>query len=181
MKSRSVIIFLLLMLAVCNSVNGRASVPQGDLYILVSTEQSEHSRDSNSETTTLTVSGNMLVYQQTHSGAHSRERPSVQKKFALTAEDISRLAGILHEKRLLVKRAITKSGESTGRSTHTSLSLSIRSKLNGKDGSISIEGPISSRAIRKEPLYQDSLVLLRELYRIINRTDPLLGLTEFVD
>lgn len=181
MKNVSIMALLIMLLAVGHSAKSKTNSPQNDLYIVVTTERSEHSMDSNSETTTLTISGDTLVYKQGHSGAHSRERGSVEKKFQLSAADKTRLARILNEKNLLVTKTISKPNESTGRRDYTSLSLSIQSKLNGKEGLISIEGPVGSTIIKGDPLYQHSLALLRELYNIIHRTEPLLGFEEFVD
>jgi hypothetical protein len=181
MKNSLIILSLILLSAACHTASSKTNTPQDDLYIRVTTEQSEHSMDSNSETTTLTVAGDTLAYEQGHSGAHSRERGSVEKKFRLSAEDKNCLGRILNEKNLLVTKMISKPLETTGPRSYHSLSISIKSKLNGKEGSISIDGPIRSTAIKNDPLCQDSLLLIKELYRIINRTEPLLGFAEFTD
>jgi hypothetical protein len=79
----------------------------------------------------------------------------------------------------LVTKSIARSAEAIG--SHLTLSFAISSKLNGKSGLISIDGPMRSAAIKNDPLYKESLVLINALYRIVHRTEPLLRFEEFLD
>lgn len=179
MKNFSIFLFLIVLSATCLSANSRTNTLQGDPQILVTIMRSEHSRDSNSVTTTLTVSGNSLIYSQVRSGAHSRGSKPIERRFELSNEDRRELARLLNERKLLVTKTISKSAAVTGQ--YLSLSFSIHSNLSGKEGLISINGPMKSTAIKNDPLYQNSLVLINELYRVVHRTEPLLGFQEFVD
>lgn len=175
-------IFLLIVLSAAGrSSNSTTNASQDDLQILVTMVRSEHSKDSNSTTTTLTVSGDTIVYRQRRSGAHSSQSKPIERDFKLTNEDKGELVRLLNEKKLLVTKSISRSLETTGPRSYVSLSFSIQLKLNGKRRLISIDGPMRSTAIKNDPLYRDSLVLINELYLIVHRTDPRLRFDEFVD
>ena len=79
MKNLLIIIFSILLAGACHPANSKTSAPPDDLYIQVTTQRSEHSMDSNSETTILTVSSHTLLYEDMHSGAHSNEFKPVEK------------------------------------------------------------------------------------------------------
>jgi hypothetical protein len=181
MKNLSIIIFPILLAAACHPANSRTSGPPDDLYIRVTLQRSEHSMDSNSETTTLTVSGDMLLYEDTHSGAHSNEFKAVEKKYKLSKEDRDELVRRLNEKNLLETKSLSKPLETTGPRSHLSLSLTIKTKLHGKESSISVDGPTRSTAIKNDPLYQNSLPLIEALYRVVNRTDRFFSFQGFTD
>ena len=137
--------------------------------------------DSNSTTTTLTVSGDTIVYRQGRSGAHSNQSKPIKRAFKLTDEDKRKLVRLLNQKKLLVTKSISRSLETPGPRSYVSLSFSIQLNVDGKRGLISIDGPVRSTAIKNDPLYRDSLVLINELYFIMHRTDPSLRFEEFVD
>ena len=67
-----------------------------DLHISITLTRSEHSKDSNSTQTTITLSSNKLVYDETHHGFHAR--PPVHKERTLTTEEISELKRLIKEK-----------------------------------------------------------------------------------
>jgi hypothetical protein len=160
------------------TVPGLNDSSPNELYVRVTMLRGERSKDSHSETTTLTVSGDTLVYEQTYHGAHSGGRKPVRKEYKLSKENKSGLIRLLNEKRLLVTKTISKSAEGADR---LYFEFAVESKLNGKNGAISIDGPRNATEIKNEPVYQDSLRLVNELYRIINQTDPDVTFEEFID
>jgi hypothetical protein len=147
----------------------QASFNQRDFALIVTVITSEHSRDSNSTTTSLTVSGNTLVYEETHHGARASRHPPLKKEYKLTNDDRDRLIGLLKGNRLLTTKTISKSSDQRG--VTRDFELSITTKLAGKESRISIAAPRSATELKNEPLYQGSVLLIGELYQIINRTD----------
>lgn len=146
-----------------------AAFAQADLTLNVTVITSEHSRDSNSTTKSLKVSGNSLAYSETYHGAGSGRRPPIAKEFKLTDEDRSRLIRLLKDHALLGTESITKpEPDGPGRD----FELRIAARLAGKDSLISIEAPRSAAELNHNPLYQASVLLISELFKIINRTDP---------
>jgi hypothetical protein len=174
------IIILSIMLTAHNPAAGRTVAPQQELYIQVKIEHSEHSKDSNSETETLTVSGDTLIYEDSHRGAHSGRFKPVEKRYKLTKEDRDGLARLLNEERLLTTKSISKDAPADSHVFHW-LEISLQSKLDGKAGSISIYGPLRSSEIKGDRLYQRVLPLVEALYRIMNRTDADMSFQGFDD
>jgi hypothetical protein len=166
-------------LAAACPFNTYATFPRNEFSLDVTVTTSEHSRDSNSVTTNLRVSGNTLVYEETYHGAHANRQKPVKKEYKLTNEDLDRLIGWLKDKALLTTKTISRSSEEKGLSRD--FGLSIASKLAGKEGAISIKAPRTDRKLKTDPLYQASVFLVAELYRIINRTDPDITFSDLID
>ena len=146
------------------------STPQDDLSLDVTIVTGEHSRDSGSVTTTLTIAADVLGYEETHHGMRSNLHKPVKKEYKLTQQDRAVLIRLLKEKHLLVTRAISKSPQQKGFSRY--FEVSIRSTLRGKENSVSINASPGATELKADPLYQNSVSLIEELYKIINRTDP---------
>ena len=157
------------LIAACPAI-ARATLPQNEFSLNVTVVTSEHSRDSHSATTNLSVSGDTLVYEETYHGAHANRRQPVKKEYKLTSDDRDRLIGLLKDKGLLTTLTISSSTEPAGPSRD--FELSIAAKLAGHESVISISAPRTATKLKTNPLYQGSIVLIAELYRIINRTDP---------
>ena len=156
-----------------------ATFPQNEFSLDVTVVTSEHSRDSNSVTRNLSVSGNTLVYEETYHGARANRHQPLKKEYKLTSDDRDRLIGLLKAKALLTTKTISKSTEQEGPSRD--FKLSIASKLAGKEGNISINAPRTAVELKNDPLYQGSVFLIAELYRIINRTDPDITFSDLID
>src|SRR5258708_15677437 len=84
-----------------------AGSPTEELSVKITMVTGEHSRDSNSTSTSLTIEGNKLVYEQTYHGFHANRREPVHKEYELTANDQGVLIGLLRQKNLLVNRSLT--------------------------------------------------------------------------
>jgi hypothetical protein len=160
---------LFCLLAGAGPAQMQASFNQRDFALTVTVITSEHSRDSNSTARSLTVSGNTLVYEETHHGARASRYPPLKKEYELTNDDRDRLIGLLKSNRLLTTKTISKSSNQRG--VTRDFELSITTKLAGKESRISIEAPRSATELKNEPLYRGSVLLIGELYQIINRTD----------
>ena len=149
-----------------------------ELSLVVTIVTGERGRDSNSTTTTLALSGVKLAYQQSYHGAHSGDRTPVKKEYRLTTADRDELIKLLRERNLLVTRTLaTLSAEEEPRSY---FSVLIRSKLNGKEHSTTISLPRDAPRLKGDPIYRDSMSLIEQLYRIINRTDPDISRPELI-
>ena len=162
------LVFILLTAALPVSVSGKTAA--GEFYLSVTMVTGEHSRDSNSTTTSLTIKEDILVYEESYHGAHSNRRPPLKKEYKLSSEDIAALTRVLRDKDLLATR--TLSGLTPEQVSSRYFELKIRSKVNGKEHLISIEGPRDAIKLKEERTYKNSLYLIEQLYKIIDHTDP---------
>ena len=119
------------------------------------------------------------MYEETYHGAHANRHQPLKKEYKLTNDDRNRLIGLLKDKALLATRTISESTEQRG--INRDFELSIASKLAGKEGIISIKAPRTAIELKSNPLYQGSVFLIVELYRIINRTDPDITFSDLID
>ena len=156
-----------------------AKAPPEELSVKVTMVTGEHSRDSNSTSTTLTIAGKKLVYQQTYHGYRANRRDPVQKEYELTANDRNMLIGLLRQKNLLVNKAVVGLPQAQGAQTY--FSLSVTSKLSGEEYSITIDGARNDAKLKETGLYRDSVFLVEELYKIINRTDRDITMPELIN
>jgi hypothetical protein len=141
-----------------------------DFNLVVTLVTGERGKDSNSTTTTLTLSGDKLVYHQGYHGAHSSGRAPFKKEYSLTTSDRDELIRSLREKSLLVTKTLTTLSPVKGPGSY--FTLVIRSKLSGKEHSVTIDLPRDAPKVKADRLYRDSVSLVQQLYRVINRTDP---------
>ena len=167
-----------LFIAACPAI-ALGTFPQKELSLNVTIITSEHSRDSNSVTTNLRVSADTLVYEETFHGARANRHLPVKKEYKLTHDDRDRLIKLLKEDNLLTNKTISKSSEQRGVSRD--FELSIQWRLAAKQGTVSINAPRSATELKKDRLYQSSVSLLTELYRIIQRTDRDIAVPELLE
>jgi hypothetical protein len=149
------------------------------LFLEVTIVTGEHSRDSNSITRTLTVSSRELRYEETYAGARSKRHEPVKKQYKLTTQDQASLIALLKTKNLLVTKTVSKPPTQKGFSRY--FELSITSRLDGKENTVAIDGSPSATELRTESLYQSSVDLIEQLYKIINRTDPDIAAPTLID
>src|SRR6266849_5480516 len=167
MKFPFPILSLLILLAAGFAVATPAKLTQSDLSLDVTIVTGEHSRDSNSVTATLTVSSSALVYEQTFAGARSGRRQPVKKEYKLSQEDQAALIRLLNAGNLMVTRTISKPPQQKGSSRY--FELSIHSRLGGKESVVSIDASPNAAELKADGLYRDSVSMIEELYKIINR------------
>lgn len=165
-------VFKLALFAILSAawlISAPATFAQADFTLDASVITSEHSRDSNSVTRTLRVSGNTLAYSETYHGARSNRRPPINKEFKLTEEDRAKLIGLLKDQALLQTKSISKPFEQDGPSRD--FVVKIAARLAGQEGLISIKAPRSATELKTDSLYQGSVLLIAELFKIIHRND----------
>ena len=166
------VIALLLALGVSAAVG---QVSKEELHLTVTMVTGEHSRDSNSTTTTLTVERDTLVYEQSQHGAHSASRKPLKREYKLTSEDQAALIKVLQEKNLLGSKTV--SALPLEQRPQSYFSLVIRTRLNRLQGlgenehSTTITGPRNGAKLKENQTYRDSIYLIEQLYKIINRTE----------
>jgi hypothetical protein len=156
---------------------GIAAADGGDeLRIGVALTTGEHSRDSSSETETISVTGNLIVWQKTF-GGRRRGTPAQRKEFSLSPDDKRDLVKLIRSNKLLVTDSIELPRPG---SNFRYFEISLELTLDGKTGKIDIGGPRTALKIKEEKLYQDTQALVKELYRIIGRQDKSVLFDELV-
>jgi len=168
--------FILIIALLAASVCGKPVAHE--LYLSVTMVTGEHSRDSSSTTTSLTVSGDTLIYEQNHQGAHANRLPPVKREYKLTGTELAALTRTLEEKNLLVTRSLLSVSQEDRPSRY--FELKIRAKVKGNQHSITISGPRSGEKLKEDRIYQSSIYLIEQLYKIINKTDPDLAMPELI-
>jgi hypothetical protein len=138
------------------------------LSLQVKITRGERSKDSNSSTIVLTLSGQKLIY-KTISGRRLSGRAVAPREFTLTAEDKKKLVKLIKSRNLLVTETIERPQEESG--IYFYFELSIKAVVDGKEGLINIKGSRKANALKDEKLYKDAVALIEELYRIIGRAD----------
>lgn len=128
----------------------------------------ERSRDSNAETTIITLVGETLIYDQTYSGFGASSRATVRREFKLKGSEINRLKSLIKEKNLLGSGGL-KFTPASGQFTY--FEMNIKVTLKGIIATQELSGPRNALNIKEERVYQKSMTLLRELYRLINLRD----------
>ena len=166
------------MVFVLGGVIARANPPADNWTIAVTVVTGELSKDSNSTTVTLTVSGDKLTYHRTYRGAHPGNRKPLKEEFILSAADRANLLNLLREKNLLVTKTLSSLTQQQRPGSY--FSLSIRSTVDGKEHTVTINLPRHAIKSKEDRLYQDSVALCEELYRIMRRTDPSLSMPELI-
>lgn len=156
---------LILALLVCSLYIPAAGAAKDDFTISLTLKTGERSRDSNAQTTTIQLTGDNLVYEQTYSGRQPASREPVRKEFKLKGSEIARLKSLVKERNLLGSGVLnfTPSAEQ-----HNYFEMSIKITLKGIIASQELSGPRSALNIKDEKVYQKSIALLQELYRLIN-------------
>jgi hypothetical protein len=136
-----------------------------DLHISISLTEGEHSRDSNSTSTAISIDGGKLVYDKSYSGYRANNRTPVHKQIRIKADDIERLKRVIGEKKLLVSHRLERPTNGPGRYSIAAISIAL-----GKQrASIRFSGRISR--INNEPLYKSSRALIEEIQQIVEANE----------
>ncbi len=163
MKSALTILALLL----CASPVVATGNGTEELQVRVELTTGERSKDSSSETTTITVERNAIVWEQSFSGRRRRTFPS-PKEFKLSPADRENLLKLIRANELLVTDSIEIPRDG---SNFTYFEISVDLTLGEKKGAINISAPRSAVTVKEEILYQHTLALITELYRIMHSQD----------
>jgi len=149
---------------------------KADLSVSVVLTTGERSKDSSSETTTITVERNSIVWERTFSGRR-RGTPPLRKAFRLSLADKENLLKLIRSNNLLVTDSIELP---QANSNFRYFEISVDLTLDGKKGSININGLRTAVEIKEEKLYQNTLTLVKELYRIMNSQDKKVHFEELI-
>ncbi len=158
------ILTILALLTCACSVSGKRT---DELHIGVQLTTGERSKDSSSQTTAITVERGAIAWERT-SGGGGRETPTLRKEFKLSPADKMKLLKLIRSNNLLVTDSIELPRAS---SNFRYFEISVDVALDGKKGEINISGMRNAVEVTEKTLYQNTLVLVRELYRIINSHD----------
>ncbi len=128
----------------------------------------ERSRDSNAETTLIRLAGNTLTFEQTYTGHQPSRREPIRKEFKLKTSEIESLKDLVKEKNLLGS-GVLKFEPNAGQHHYFEMNISVT--LKGIISTQELSGPRAAANIKDERVYQKSVALLQELYRLINLRD----------
>ena len=160
---------LLSLLLACACSAPASAQGTGGLRLRVVLVTGERSKDSSSQTTTISISphGNTIVWEQTYGGHHGGATPPARKEYRLSSAETRKLIALLESRSLLATNSIELPEDPT---THLYFALSVESALGGKkQGAVNIRGPRTAVALKEKSVYQEAVALFKELYQIINR------------
>jgi hypothetical protein len=162
-----IVTFAGLLLGACAySVSGYAT---DELQIGVRLTTGERSRDSSSETTNITVEQDKIVWEKTFTGRR-RATPSSRKEFKLSSADKRILLTLIRSNNLLITDSIERPRKS---SNYRYFEIFVELAMDAQKGSISISGMRTDVEVKEEKLYQNTIALVKELYRITNLQDEI--------
>jgi hypothetical protein len=164
----------LFFVACACSVSGNAA---DELHIGVALTTGERSRDSGSNTTTITVERDAIVWEETSSRDKRRGTPPQRKEFKLSPADREKLLKLIRSNNLLVTDSIELPQDG---SNFRYFRISVALTLGEEKGAISISGPRTAVQVKEEKLYQNTLTLVNELYRIMNSQDKSVRFEELI-
>jgi hypothetical protein len=167
---------ILIALLVCTLPVCASHRPDDALYLSIILTREEHSRDSNSRTTTITLDGNELSYDLISRGFHAGD--PVHKKFRLTAEEIRSIKNLIKARNLLVSDSFQYKKESEGGEPSRisrSFKMLINIRMDGKKSLIELSGPSNMSKIKDEQRYQNPNALVEEIFSIIRKQDDEIG------
>ena len=143
-----------------------------ELSLNISLTRGEHSRDSHSQTTKITLQGRELVYEKSSTGFRARE--PVKKSFTVSDEDIAQLKKLIREQNLLVTDTLAVALEPGG-GFRTYFKINVQIELDGQKSAIAISGPRRDSGIKEKNIYRQTNALLEAVYKIINEQDADIG------
>jgi hypothetical protein len=148
-----------------------------ELHLSVALVTGERSRDSGSNTATITVERDAIVWEQSSSRERRMGKPPARKDFKLSPADKGGLLKLIRASNLLVTDSIELPQDS---SYSRYFRISVDLTLVEKRGAINISGPRTAVAVKEEKLYQNTVALVKELYRIMNTQDRSVHFEELV-
>jgi hypothetical protein len=138
-----------------------------ELHISAVLTTGERSKDSSSQTTTITLARDAIVWERTFGGRGSGA-PPLRKKFRVSPADKGNLLKLIRANNLLVTDSIELPRKT---SNFRYFEISVDITLGEKKGAINISGMNTAVEVKEEKLYQNTLALVKELYRIMNSQD----------
>lgn len=175
MKTLFVVACACLFLAGC--ARPAAAAGADELRVSVRLTTGEHSKDSGSQTTTITVGRDAIAWEQTFGGSSRRRHAPARKAYRLSLADKRNLRELIESNNLLVTDSIKLPRASAN---YRYFEVSVDLTAGGKTGAIRLSGMRTAAAVREERLYRNTLALVKELYRIINAHDKSVRFEELI-
>ena len=151
--------------------------PADELHIGVRLTTGERSRDSSSETTKITVEQDTIVWEKTF-GGRRRATPPSRKDFKLSSAEQRNLLTLIRSSNLVVTDSIERPRKS---SNYRYFEISVELTLDEKKGAISISGMRTAVEVKAEKPYQNTMTLVKELYRVMNLQDNSMTFVDIID
>jgi hypothetical protein len=175
MKTLSIVICAGLFIVTCvGSASGRVT---NELLVSVRLTTGERSKDSGSQTTTITVERDAIAWARTFAGSRRRRPAPPRKVYKLSPAEKRNLLGLIKSNNLLVTDSIELPRPS---SNYQYFEVSVDLTLGGKKGAVNISGPRNAAGVKDERLYQSTRLLIEELYRIMNGHDKSVHFEELI-
>ncbi len=171
---KNALTILAILICACSVPASRNGIEE--LSVRVELKTGEHSKDSSSQTTTITVARDTIVWERTFSG-RGRETPPLRKEFSLSPADKGDLLKLIRSNNLLVTDSIELPREG---SNFRYFEISVDLTLGEKKGAINISGLRTAVKVKEEKLYQNTLNLVRVLYQIMNSQDKSVRFAELI-
>lgn len=169
---------VILALLLCSLPALALSTTRDDFTLSLSLTTGERSRDSHAQKTLFQLTGDNLVYEETYTGYGASNREPVRREFKLKRDEISRLKSLIKEKKLLGS-GVLNFKPAAGQ--HTYFEMTVKITLKGIIATQELSGPRRAANIKQERVYQKSVALLQELYRIINLRETTINYRAPVD
>src|SRR5258708_373935 len=131
-----------------------------DLSLSISVVEGEHSKDSNSSSTTITLKDNNLLFDRSYTGYRASKRKPSHQEIELTEQEIDQLKRLISKERLLVSRATQLPTGDTGRYIIVTMNL----RMGNRKAEIKVSG--MTGRIENETLYKAARALINEIDRI---------------
>jgi hypothetical protein len=170
------IVLTFLTILICACLVPASEGGTEELHVSVRLTTGEQSKDSSSQTTTITVERDAIVWERTFNEHRGRRRPAVRKEFRLSPADRGELIKLIRANNLLV----TDSIKLPRTAPVFYFEISVDLILGEKKGAINISGPRSAAQVKEEKLYQNTLTLVKELYRIMKGLDKSIMFEELI-
>lgn len=175
MKTLLIINCLCLFFVACEgSTLGRAT---DELLVSVRVTTGERSKDSGSQTTTMTVERDEIVWVRTYGGSSRRRPDPPRKAYKLSPAEKRNLLGLINSNNLLVTDSVALPLPS---SNYQYFEVSVDLTLGGKKGAVNISGPRNAAGVKDKRLYQSARLLIEELYRIMKGHDKSIHFEELI-
>lgn len=175
MKTLSIVICAGLFIVACvGSASGHGT---DELLVSVRLTTGERSKDSGSQTTTITVERDAIAWTQTFTGSIRRRPNPPRKVYKLSPAEKRNLMGLIKSNNLLVTDSIELPRPS---SNYQYFEVSVDLTLRGKKGAVNISGPRNAAEVKDKPLYRSTRLLIEELYRIMNGHDKSVHFEELI-
>lgn len=175
MKKLLIATYSCLFFAACvGSASGRGA---DELLVSVRLTTGERSKDSSSQTTTITVERDVIELVRTYGGSNRRRPAPPRKVYKLSPAEKRNLIELIKSNKLLVTDSIELPLPS---SNYQYFEVSVDLTLGGKKGAVNISGPRNAAEVKDKPLYQSTRLLVEELYRIMNGHDKSVHFEELI-